>query len=116
MGIDREGRDLENVDHDDAGRLVANAGQAFEFFERVRNFAFEFFDKCLRKVVDVHAFGVEESAGLDNFGNAVNAELEHFLWRIGLLKENFGHLVHANVSALGTQDNRDKHREWVRVI
>jgi len=107
MRIDGEGRNLENMAHDDASRLMAYAGQTFEFFECVRDFAFEFFDECLRKLVDVHALGVEESAGLDDFGNAVNAELEHFLRSVGKFEKNFGHLVHADVCALGTQNNRD---------
>ena len=100
MRIDRECRNFENMAHDDARRLMANAGQAFKFFERVRDFALEFFDECLRKLVDVHAFGVKKAAGFDDFGNAVDAELEHFLRSVGKFEKNFGHLVHADVGAL----------------
>jgi len=114
--IDREGRNLENMAHDNASCFMANAGQAFEFFECLRNFALEFFDKRLRKLVDVHAFGVKESAGLDDFGNAVDAELDHFLRCVGKLEKDFGNLVHADVGALGAQNDRDKHREGVRVV
>ena len=116
MRIDREGGLLKNMAHDDASRFMANAGQAFEFFECLRNFALEFFDERLRKLVDVHAFGVEESAGLDDFGNAVDAELDHFLRRVGKLEKFCGNLVHADVGALGAQNNRDKHREGVCVV
>ena len=116
MRIDGEGGALKDVAHDDAGRFVADAWQAFELFERVRDFALEFFDKRLRQLVDVHALGVEKSAGFDDFGNAVNAELDHFGWRIGFLEKDGGHLVYADVCALCAQDNRDKHRKWACVV
>lgn len=116
MSVDREGWNLENVDHDDASRFVANARQTFEFFECMRNFSVEFFDECLRELKDVHALGVKESAGLDDFGNAVDTEFEHFLRRIGKLEKFSGNLIYADVGALGAQHDRDKHREGVRVI
>ena len=100
MRIDGECRELEDVAHDDACRLVADAWQAFEFFERVRNFTLEFFDERLRKLEYVYALGVEESAGLDDFGNAVNAELDHFLGGVGFFEKDGGHLVYADVGAL----------------
>ena len=90
MCIDGEGWNLENVDHDDASRFMANAGQAFKFFECVGNFAFEFFDERLRKLVDVHALGVKESARFDDFRNAFHAELEHFLRCVGKFEKDFG--------------------------
>ena len=70
----------------------------------------------MRKLEYVHTLGVEESAGFDDFGNAVNAELDHFGWRIGFFEKDGGHLVYADVSALGAQDNRDKHRKWACVV
>ena len=116
MRIDREGGLLKNMAHDDAGRLVAYARQAFELFECVRNFAFEFFDERLRKLKDVQAFGIKESAGLDDFGNALHAELNHFLGCISMLEKDFGNLVHADVCALGAQNYSHKHRECVGVV
>ncbi len=101
MRIDGECRELEDVAHDDACRLVADSGEALEFFEGVGDFALEFFDECLRKLEDVHALGVEESAGLDDFGNAFHAELDHFLGGVGFFEKDGGHLVHADVGALG---------------
>ena len=101
MRIDGKCPELEDVAHDDACRLVADSGEAFEFFERVRNLAFEFFDERLRKLENVHALGVEKSAGLDDFGNAFHAELDHFLGRVGVLEKDCCHLVHADVRALG---------------
>ncbi len=116
MRIDRESRELENVAHDDACRFVSDSGEAFEFFEGVGDFALEFVDEGLRKLENIHAFGVEKSARLDDFGNAFHAELDHFLRGVGELEKNGGHLVHADVCALGAQHDRDKHREGVRVI
>ena len=101
MRIDRECRELKDVAHDDARRLVADSREAFKFLERVRDFALELFDERLRELENVHALGVKETAWLDNFGNAVNAELNHFGWRVCFFKENRGHLIHADVCALG---------------
>lgn len=112
MRIDWECRELKDVAHDDACRLVADTGQAFEFFERVWNFALEFFDKRLRELEYVHAFGVKETARLDDFGNAVYAELDHLGGCICFFEENRGHLVHADVCALSAQNDCNEEREW----
>ena len=87
--------------HDDARRLVADSGEAFEFFECVRDFALELFDERLRELEYVHAFGVKETARLDDIGNAVDAELDHLGGGVRFLEEDRGHLIHADVGALG---------------
>lgn len=87
--------------HDDARRLVADTGEAFEFLERVWDFAFELFDERLRELENVHALGVKETARLDDFGNAVYSELDHLGGGVRFLEEDCCHLVHANVCALG---------------
>ena len=101
MRIDRESREFKDVTHDDACRLVTNSGEAFEFLKCVWDFAFEFFDERLRELENVHAFGVKETAGLDDFGNAVDAELDHLCGSVCFFEEDRGHLVHAYVGALG---------------
>ena len=111
MRIDRECRELENVAHDDACCLVSNSGEAFEFLERVWDFAFELFDERLRELEYVHAFGVKETARFDDFGNAVYTELDHLGWGICFFEEDCGHLVHADVRALGAQDDSHEERE-----
>lgn len=101
MRIDRECRELKDVAHDDACRLMTDSGEAFKFLERVRDFALELFDERLRELENVYAFGVKETAGLDDFGNAVNSELDHLGGSVCFFKENRGHLVHTDVGALG---------------
>ena len=101
MRIDRESREFKDVTHDDACRLVADSGEAFEFLKCVWDFALELFNERLRELENVHAFGVKETAGLDDFGNAVDAELDHLGGGVRFLEEDRSHLVHANVCALG---------------
>ena len=55
--VDREGRNLEGVNHHDACRLVAHTGECFEFFEGMRDFAVVFFDENFRQIENVLAFG-----------------------------------------------------------
>ena len=101
MRIDWECWELKDVAHNDARRLVADTGEAFEFFESVRDFALELFDERLREFENVYALGVKETSGLDDFGNAVDAELDHLGGGVCFLEEDRSHLVHANVGALG---------------
>ena len=100
MRIDWECRELKDVAHDDARRLVADTGEAFEFLECVWDFALELFDERLRELVDVYAFGVKETARLDDFGNAVYSELDHLGGGVRFLEEDRSHLVYANVCTL----------------
>ena len=88
MRIDRECRELKDVAHDDARRLVADSREAFKFLERVRDFALELFDERLRELEYVHAFGVKETARFDDFGNAVYTELDHLGWGICFFEED----------------------------
>ncbi len=100
MRIDWECWELKDVAHDDACRLMTDSGEVFEFFECVRDFAFELFDERLRELENVYAFGVKETARLDDFGNAVDAELDHLGGSVCFFEEDRGHLVHAYVGAL----------------
>lgn len=113
MRVNRECWELKDVAHDDACRLVADSGQAFKFFERVRNFAIELFDERLRELENIHAFGVKETARLDDFGNTFYAELDHLGGSASFFEEDCGHLVYADVCALGAQNDGDKERVWV---
>ena len=114
--IDREGGNLEDVAHYDACRLVAYAGKAFEFFEGLRDFAAELFDEFLGKVVDVDALRVEETARLDDFGDAVDAELDHGGRGLGGLEKDFRYLVYADVGALRAEYDRDQHRVGAAIV
>ena len=114
--VDGEGGNLEDMAHHDACRLVAHAGQGFQFLEGLRDLAAELFDECFRKVVDVHAFRVEESAWLDDFGDCIDAELDHLFRGVGRLEQDLCHLVHADVGALRAQNDRDKHRVGILVV
>ena len=112
MRIDWECWELKDVAHDDACRLVADSREAFEFFESVRDFALELFNERLRELENVHAFGVKETARLDDIGNAVDAELDHLGGSVRFFEEDRSHLVHANVGALGAQNDSHEEREW----
>jgi len=98
--IDRECREFKDVAHDDACRLMSDSREAFEFLERVWDFAFELFDERLRELENVHAFGVKETAGLDDFGNAVYSELDHLGGSVCFFEEDCSHLIYADVGAL----------------
>ena len=114
--VDGEGGNLEDMAHHDACRLVAHAGQGFQFLEGLRDLAAELFDECFRKVVDVHAFRVEEPARLDDFGDGIYAELDHLFRGVRLLEQDFRYLVHADVGALRAEHHRDKHRVGILVV
>lgn len=116
VGVHREGGEFKNVAHDDTRRLVTHTGQTFEFFKGVGYFTAEALQQFFGEIVEVHAFGVKEPAGFDDFCNVVYAQLDHFSGRVSLLEKDGCHLVHSDVCALRTQDYCYKQCERARKI
>ena len=102
MRVYGEGRNLERVNHHDAGCLVADTRERFEFFESLRNNAVVLFDKNLGQVENVLALGGRKAAGLDDFGYLFDADFHHGLARFRLLVKFLSHLIDAEVGALRT--------------
>mgnify|MGYP003293874745 CR=1 FL=1 len=107
---------LECMTHHDACGLVADSGEALEFFECLRNLAVVFLDKNFGQVENILALGSGKSAGFDDFGYLFDAEFHHGLGRLRLLVKFLGHLVYAEVGALCAQYDCDQERVGVRVI
>ena len=52
MRVDRKCRDAEGLSHDDACRLMSDAGQLFKFCKRLRDISFVLIHKHVRQSVD----------------------------------------------------------------
>ncbi len=98
------------VEHD-VGGFAPHAGQGFQLFARVGDFAAVLLHQDFAGFDDVLGFGFVKPDGACVLHNAVQSEVEHGLRRIGHGKEFGGGFVHAHVGGLCGQQNGNQEFE-----
>ncbi|MFT7190577.1 MAG: hypothetical protein ACI9KS_000547 [Sulfitobacter sp.] len=116
MRVDGLGGVLEPHVQHDIGGLAAHAGQADEGGARRGHLAVELVDELLAELDDVLGLVAKQTDGFDMGDDAVFAERQHLLGRIGHREQAARGFVDADVCGLRGQGDCDDERERVGMI
>lgn len=92
----------------DIGGLAANAWQRFQQGALVRHLAAVLFKQNLAGGDDVPGLGVVKADGLDEFAEAFNTQLPHFVGRGRDGEKSGSRFIDANISGLGGKNDGDE--------
>ena len=116
VSVHRDGRLLEPDVEDHIGRLAADAGEGFEGFPIVGDFAAVLVEENLGEGKDVLGLTAIEADGFDQFGDLFNAQGDHGGGRGGEFEEALGGLVDAGIGGLGREDYGHKQGKGVDIV
>ena len=98
--IDGESRLAKGLNHDDASRLVADAGQPLERLDVARNLPAMFFDQHLREPLEIARLARRKAATADQLQELVLGEGRELLWSGRSPEERRRDPIHLGVSGL----------------
>src|SRR5690606_31835068 len=101
----------EGCVQDDISRFSAHAGQRFERLARPWRLSAVLLDELLAHRDDVARLGIEQADGADVLREAIDAEREDRLGRVGVGEQLAGGEIHALVGGLCRENDRDQQLE-----
>ena len=116
MGVHRKRGHAEGLGHDDGGGLVTDAGQRLKRGEIRGHFAAVLLDEDFREAGNGGGLARRQAAGADDGADFVDRDVHHVAGIVGQGEEGGCDQVHADVGALGGEQDGDEQGERVRVI